>query len=199
MAVDDKYLFRKIKEGDKTAFKILYKKYYAGLFVYAMKITSEEKVTEELVDDLFIHIWANRERLHIKSSFRSYLYRAMRNNCLTHLRQNNLKNLLTDEFQDRTDAALDYLSISQENGLSIILSKEASEDIENAINKLPDQCRNIFQMSRYEELKNKEIAEKLGVSVNTVETQISRALNKLRTSLKKYLPFLMMSFFKLIH
>ena len=106
-----------------------------------------------------------------------------------------LKNLQTKEkyaenYKQKISAASDFFLISQENGQSLAIANELNDKIESSIDKLPKQCREIFKLSRYEGLKNKEIAEELGVSLNTVIKRISITLERLRKSLRQYLTVL---------
>ena len=164
-------------------FHWLYKNYYTPLCTYAFRITKNKDIAEEIVQDTFLKIWEHKESLVSVDSIPGYLYRAVRNNCLNHLKHLAIVNKYKDFSSQILTNAEDYLSVTQENGHSILISKEFEKQVYDAIDKLPEQCRQIFKLSRFEGLKNYEIAEKKGVTINTVQKQISIALEKLREML----------------
>jgi len=142
------------------------------------------------VQDTFLKIWEHKESLGSVSSIPGYLYRAVRNNCLNHLKHLSIVHKYEDSYAQLLANAEDYLAVTQENGQSILISKEFEGQIYDAIEKLPEQCRQIFKLSRLEGLKNNEIAEMKRVTLNTVQKQISIALEKLREMLPPIIPIL---------
>ena len=179
-------IFKRIKKGDESAFEELFRKYFTGLCIYAREFVKKNEVAEEIVEDVFCKIWEKRKSLEVTVSLKSYLYRSVYNTSLNYLKseKHHMKNQdnLADNFEN-------MLPISTPGDItsSSLLSEELEMKIEQAINSLPEKSQIIFRLSRFEGLKYSEIAEKLNLSVKTVETQISRVLKKLRVQLKDYL------------
>ena len=179
-------IFKRIKKGDESAFEELFRKYFTGLCIYACEFVKRNEVAEEIVEDVFCKIWEKRKSLEVTVSLKSYLYRSVYNTSLNYLKseKHHMKNQdnLADNFEN-------MLPISTPGDItsSSLLSEELEMKIEQAINSLPEKSQIIFRLSRFEGLKYSEIAERLNLSVKTVETQISRVLTKLRIQLKDYL------------
>lgn len=172
-----------IREGNERIFEETFRKYYQSLCNYANSILKEMDEAEEVVQNLFLSIWEKRIDLEISISLKSYLYRAVHNHCL-----NRIKHLkVREEYQQY---AVNFYDASYESVSQTVMKNELETKIEEAIRKLPEQCRLIFQMSRFEELKYHEIAEQLEISPKTVENQIGKALKILRVELAEYLPLI---------
>ena len=191
----EKNIFDNLRMGDEKAFEYVFKTYYARLFNYAKNILRDNLEAEEVVEEAFIKIWENRAKINIDTSLKSYLYRSVYNLCLNQIKHTNVQNRYEVYFTHHILSDEQGQFTSNEFPQSRILEKELEDQIEQAIQSLPEHCRKIFLMSRYQELKNEEIAEKLGISINTVRTQISRALAKLRELLKEYLPLILLALF----
>lgn len=185
----EREIIYKLKLGDKETFHFIFKKYYLPLYYYAKRITGSKENAEEVLQNTFLKLWEKPEILNIDKSLDSYLNKAVYNNCINLLKQLQVKDKYTRDYKQRLIEANDFFRISDENSQSIIVANELKVKIEENINKLPKQCREIFKLSRYEGLTNKEIADKLEISINTVIKQISIALAKLRKSLSQYLNF----------
>lgn len=178
----DKKLLADLKNNIESAFDELFRTYFQNLTWFAMKMVKDRETAEEVVQDLFVNFWEKRHELDLKVSIKAYLYRAVYNNCIhvsrrVKLHNNNeftLANELTEEFNN-------ILEIS-----------ELESRIFGLIEELPTECQRIFKLSRFEELKYKEIAEKLQISVKTVETQMSRALKFLRKHMSGYIKLLIL-------
>jgi len=172
-----------IREGNERIFEETFRKYYQSLCNYANSILKEMEEAEEVVQNLFLSIWEKRNDLEINISLKSYLYRAVHNHCL-----NRIKHLkVREEYQQY---AVNFYDASYESVSQTVMKNELETKIEEAIRKLPEQCRLIFRMSRFEELKYHEIAEQLELSPKTVENQIGKALKILRVELAEYLPLI---------
>jgi RNA polymerase sigma-70 factor (family 1) len=172
-----------IREGNERIFEETFRKYYQSLCNYANSILKEMDEAEEVVQNLFLSIWEKRTDLEINISLKSYLYRAVHNHCL-----NRIKHLkVREEYQQY---ATNFYDASYESVSQTVMKNELETKIEEAIRKLPEQCRLIFTMSRFEELKYHEIAEQLELSPKTVENQIGKALKILRVELAEYLPLI---------
>lgn len=130
---------------------------------------------EDIVQSTFIKIWENQDHLNIKHTIKAYLFKAVYHKCINQLEHRAIKL----KYQDY-GVRIQSTQVQQPE----VFPEELEENIKKAIGKLPPQCRIIFMMSRYEELRYSEIAQKLNISVNTIENQISKALKILRTELK---------------
>ena len=185
----DSELITGIKKGDQKAYNTLYKEYYVALCFYARRFTGDKETAEEVVQATIFKLWEKREEIEIQSSLKAYLFRMVQNNSLNHLKQLQIVNQFAKEYTEKLKFAQDYYIITQEDGQSLYIVHELEKEVNEAINQLPEQCRDIFVMSRFQGLKNQEIADKKGVTINTVQKQISIALQKLRELLKHHLPF----------
>ena len=184
MSLLERTIFERFKEGDECAFK----SYYNFLFNYAGQILKNADMAEEAVENAFINLWENRSTLIIDTSIKSYLFKSVYHNCLNQIKHLKVKERYLLYFKHHIAANRGDADEYTDYPLSRLIEKEMDLALEQALNKLPSQCREVFLLSRHDNLKNEEIAEKLGISVNTVRTQISRALSKLSTYLKEYLP-----------
>lgn len=162
-------------------FQDIYDKYYNGLCVFAARFVRSDEEAEEIVQEVILKLWENKENLHNIASLKSYLYRAVYNRSLNYL------NHLSKEIKYR-DKAWVELKKKELAATDKILETELETQIAEAVDKLPARCREVFELSRFSGLKNKDIAEQLNISIKAVEANISRALQSLRQSLKEYLP-----------
>ena len=162
--------------NDYKYFELIFKTLYNPLCRYAYYFVKDKDAAKDLVEDAFCYLWENRKKIIIGKSITNYLYKSVHNKCLNYLR--DLKEISIDEML--------FISPDSDNPLTRLIWNEAEEKIEAAINALPKQCKQIFELSRYENLKYKEISSKLGLSVNTIKTQLKRALKKIRGSLTEY-------------
>ncbi len=180
-------LLDSIYKGNKTVFEILFKTYYNRLCAFAVNFVSRNDLAEDIVADVFLKLWEKKESVNITDSISSYLFRAVKNSCINYLnREKSRSHTISENEISLLNLKLEYL-ISERYPLSDLIGKELEERIKTEIEKLPGQCREIFYLSRFEDFSHKEIAEKLGISENTVKVQIYRALSKLRQGLKDYL------------
>jgi RNA polymerase sigma-70 factor (ECF subfamily) len=179
--MDDLTLFGLIREGDREAFKTLFHTWYAPLCHYASHFLNDDEQATEAVQDFFVRLWEKRSSLVVESSLRHYLFRSVRNQCLNLIRQDKVRQLHAVRLQEAllADNAPEEYSISPE-----MLVK-----IEESIAALPEKRRAIFRLNREEGLKYREIAEKLGISVKTVEAQMGAALRSLREKLRVFIFF----------
>ncbi|TKG95468.1 RNA polymerase sigma-70 factor [Puteibacter caeruleilacunae] len=177
----EKNLLKRISEGDELAFELLYRRYYARLCAFANKFLFDHAAAEEVVQDVFFNIWEGRALLDDEQALKSYLFRSVQNRSLNVIASNKVKDKYADVIKDI------YWNSDEFDAHDSLLAKELNEKFLEAINSLPEQCRKIFLMSRNEGKKYKEIAEELNVSVKTVETQMNRALKRLKTDLAEYL------------
>lgn len=172
-----------LRQGDERVFEVIFREHYPALCGYAHSFLKDTDDAEEEVQAMFLSIWEKRQTLVITSSLKAYLYRAVHNRCL-----NRLKHLsIRDEHRQHTLYTADQRAPSPVDDLA---GQELAERIDAAIRQLPEQCRRIFVMSRFDELRYQEIADRLTLSVKTVENQIGKALRLLRDELGEFLPLL---------
>ncbi|MGQ8337488.1 RNA polymerase sigma-70 factor [Sunxiuqinia sp. A32] len=174
----------RLKSGSIHTFETIFCKYYKPLCYYAKKFKLDHFESEEVVQQVFLKFWEIRESLTIEKSISSYLYQSVRNQSINHLKQKLAHQKNREELFIRVAQAELFAQISEEDGTSAIIAKELEQEIFKAIDTLPEKCREIFLLSRKENLSIKEIANRLNVSTNTVQKQISIALSKLRELLK---------------
>lgn len=169
-------LFRNAPE---EAIDILFREYYATICRSVLKIIPDPAIAEDIAQEVFFELWRKRDRINIKISFGAYLRRAARNRSLNYLRDNKI----TPEGEDLL-AQIEY-------PLAKIDQKMAADDlqilIDKAIDQLPDRCRLVFTLSRFEDMSYQQIADELDISIKTVENQIAKALRLLRKVLSPYL------------
>jgi len=175
----DAFILKKLVAGDEDAFKYFFDHYYDDLCNFVNAYVRDENLAEDIVQNIFVDLWENRDRLADNKSLKSYLYSSSKNKSLNHLR--DLKN------HNRIEKEVVGISADSTDSTSEIIDYEEMKMlISGAIDQLPDRCKEIFQLSRNEELSNKEIAEKLGVSVKTVENQMTIAFRKIKEYLAPY-------------
>lgn len=191
---EDRDLLMLLRHGEVSAFEEIYTKYYDALVNYADRLLNDMETARDVVQQVYYKIWENHKTLNISTSIKAYLFKSVYHGCLNTLaHQKNIQKYEQEQLSDL------YFS-------SVIQSPEAEEalwrsDIEKAIQEaiavLPEKCREVFVLSKIEGLKNREIAEKLGISEKTVERHMSIALSKLREELKWLLQIIL--FFSVSH
>lgn len=173
----DKELSTLIKEGDLRAYNDLFNNFYGRLYNFALKITNDESQAKDLVQDTFIKLWYKREKINIELSISSYLFKICKNEFLDSVRQKNKEKAFLDEIKIEMAYQM-YLEPENEEEVSKI------QLMNDAISKLPPKCKEAFTLSKYENMTYKDIAERMGISVKTVETHITKAYKELRKELK---------------
>ena len=178
--VEQELLVRQLREGNESAYEVLFKEYYVRLTIHAKKFVEDMEVAKEIVQDLIVNVYEKRESLNINTSLSSYLYRAVRNRSLNYINAQKHKAKYSQHMM--------YTADNSENSVESIMSKaELETALFAAISELPPKCRMIFKLNRFEGLSNSDIAEQLELSKRTVETQISKALKILRSKLQPFL------------
>lgn len=180
-SLEEKILFEAIRNNDEKAFEKLFHQYYSHLCVFASRILQDDISAEETVQDFFVKLWEKRQQLSIETSLKNYLFRSIKNLCLNLIKHNKTRlhhaqTILSDAKNNQTE---------EDNFFEIGLA----EKIEESIQSLPDKRREIFLLSRKEGLKYREIAERLNISIKTVEAQMSLSIKALREKLKQYSTF----------
>ena len=174
------------RSDDPATVKKLFYQYYPFLCQNIYRIVKDKAVAEDLAQDTFFKFWNKRNELNIKTSIKAYLRRMAINEGLYYLRKNK-------KFKKEEVSVLAFVPADNDVEEQI-LHQELSAEISAAIEELPPRCREVFKLSRFEELSYKEIAARLGISVKTVENQMGKALKVLRVALKQYLPSLLLFF-----
>jgi RNA polymerase sigma-70 factor (family 1) len=169
----------RIRKGDVGEFETLFRSSYISLVRYAKTMVRDHDSSEEIVQDLFFRLWRDRENLRVESSLNGYLYRAVHNRCLHYI-----DHIRIVEKYEREMAAKS--GDSGEVPTDILNYSDLQAKIADILERLPERCGKIFCMSRFEGLKYSEIAEKLSVSVKTVEANMGKALKEFRKALAEY-------------
>jgi RNA polymerase sigma-70 factor (family 1) len=178
MMYTDEELLTSIVQHDKQALEVMFRRYYNPLCRFAELFLNDPMQSEDVVQEMFINFWENRHKHNI-IKVKSYLYRSVKNASLNQLDKTKRLAYASDKIPEDTHASYD-----SDNSL---ITAELKDKIQIAINSLPEQCRLIFQLSRQEEMSQKEIAEHLDISIKTVENQMGKALKILRERLQPYL------------
>jgi RNA polymerase sigma-70 factor (ECF subfamily) len=186
--LDHTNLIKGLKKGDSHSLELLFRRLYPRLCAYANKFLNNMDESEEIVQEVFYRIWKNREQLDEKQSVNGYLFTAVKNTCFNTMEH--------QKVQDQYAALLQ--TVYKPSGVDFsahesFVAEELEKDFQRALEHLPPECRKIFEMSRFEGLKYQEIAERLNISIKTVETQMVRALSKIRLDLKDYLTLLIIT------
>lgn len=177
MNPEELVLLSLIKSGNISVFEKLFNTHYAALCIYARKIVGDIDEARDIVQNIFVTIYDKHDTLEINTSIKSYLYRSVYHACLNHLKQIKIHH----QHHELLKYQLPF-SDTQDT----MVKSELEEKIWMVVQNLPEQCRRIFEMNRFEGRKNNEIAQILGISIRTVETQISKALKILRENLTDF-------------
>lgn len=172
--------FAAIAAGDRRAFEALFRLHYRALCAFAMQYVKDADRAEDLVQDLFFRLWLDREKLTITTSVKAYLFASVRNRCLNTVKTQGRMRALNEEADD------------------VLMEEERGEDehteriarVHAAVESLPEERRKVFKLCRFDGLKYHEAAERMGISVKTVENQMGKALKTLREELADLVPLL---------
>ena len=167
-------LIRRVNFGDQTAIETLFHTYYDGLCRFTERMINSKDDVEDLVQNIFVRIWLNKEEWNPKGSIKSYLFKAARNQALNFAKGRKTHEIIEDDAQVLTSHA---------DPAEEMIDVETYERVSEAIEKLPHGCKLVFTLNRHNGLSYSEIADVLGISVKTVENQIARALKLLRKEL----------------
>ncbi|WP_051291085.1 RNA polymerase sigma-70 factor [Pedobacter glucosidilyticus] len=178
----------KVGSLDKKKFKEIFNENYQSLFFLGRNYLEDEDEAKGVVQEAFVKLWDIWEDLKEDTNHRNFLFKMVKNNCLNILKR---RQLLLKHHEKIKSLELHYQYESLNRiGFDYLQVKELKEKIDLSIKNLPEHCRIVFELSRFEQLKNREIAERLGVSQKTVEAHLTKALKILRSDLKEYLPLL---------
>jgi len=171
MSPEEEQTWRSIQSKDTQAFEYFYKQQFKFFYLAACKYLENTGAAQEVVNDVFLRLWQDADRLVIKSSLKSYLYRAVVNRCLNELDKSKRDRRQHIEAVRRMDDKVEWKEM-EDNELKLRLYE--------AIDRLPEQCGKVFRISRFEGLRQQEIADRLGISIKTVKNHITLALQRLQ-------------------
>lgn len=174
--LSDAELLVLLKSGDHAAFKEIFDRYNTLLVNFAAKRSNGIEEAEDVVQEIFLHIWNHSKEFAVEGSLRNYLHRAVVNRLLNLLKHQNVQEAYIQSFQNYLDDGVNETDFR-------VRERVIHEIIEKEINALPPKMRQVFQLRNYKYMSNKEIAQNLGISEQTVETHIKKALKILRTKL----------------
>jgi RNA polymerase sigma-70 factor (family 1) len=190
VSISENEIINGLRNGDEKIFESIFRDYYEKLCNYANKMIQDMDEAEEMVQGTFLNIWEKREDIEIHTSVKSYLYRAVHNNCLNRIKHYKVKREYSENYKHEAD--LEYSDASHD-----LAGKEMEQQIQIAIESMPPQCRTVFKLNRFENLTYAEIAGQMNLSVNTIENHMVKALKILREKLSDYLPFLLWLLFSI--
>jgi RNA polymerase sigma-70 factor (ECF subfamily) len=172
----DKEIIRRIGEGDKGQFELLFRSSYSALVKYAKTLVKDHDTAEEIVQDLFFRLWQDKDKIKIESSLNGYLFRSVHNKCLHYFEHQKVVAKHSEEMTYKREEA-------PQSPADILQHKELQARIASVLERLPERCGRIFYMNRFDGFKYSEIAEKLSISVKTVEANMGKALKEFRKEL----------------
>lgn len=169
-------LIERLRLGDEEAFEAIYNQYAESLLIFAESKLYSLEESRDVIQELFLSIWLRRAELRIQSSLKSYLYAMAKNRVIDQIRRNMLKEGYAENMRQISPA---FQSLEDE-----LYARELSSNLDLELSRLPDTTREVFRLSRKEGKSNKEIAEQLNLSEQTVKNNISKALKHLRNTLR---------------
>ena len=175
--IEESILSDRIKQGDSSAFSVVFSHYYKDLVMFANTFIRDKETSEEVVQDVFVKLWENKESITIKTSLKSFLLKSIQNKCIDRIRHLKIR----DKYQS---LILEHPVLFENDTDNYMLYSELENNLEKALKKLPADVTTTFSLSRFDGFTYHEIAEKLNVSVRTVEVRVSKALVMLREQLK---------------
>ena len=178
-------LIQQLKDGNEKIFKQIVKSYWPRLYAFANIYVINKEAAKEIVQDTFLVLWSQRKYLEDNTCLITYLMVVGRNKCLNYLKSLQLHTIPIDDLNEYTVYQRSNVYVLEDDSLEILITKELAQAIATSLEKLPAQTKEIFMLSRYNGLKNKEIADQLGLSTKSVEYHIKNALKQLKSDLIK--------------
>ncbi len=173
-----KWILKISQEDDQRSFRYLFDYYYPKLLNYSRYLLESKSAADEVISNVFIGIWNNRATINRIDKFDSYVFRAVKNKCLSYLRDTH--RLQFEELNIKGSKLIKSVRSPE----SLIINEELRATILKALDELPPRCRLVFELVKQDGFKHKEVAKLLDVSVNTVENQMGKAMSRLRSKLK---------------
>ena len=184
----------RLQDGDKASFERVFEYFYHRLFVYINEYVHDSEVTKNILQDVFLILWEKKSILLDDTNLNAWLYTVAKNKALKYLRHEEyVKNHVEISLKSQNENSL-YASALESLDTSEFAFREIEKIIQRTLATMPENAQAIFKFSRYENLKNREIAEKLNISEKTVEANITKSLKLLRVALKDYLPLVLYLF-----
>lgn len=175
-----------MKESFETTYKTLFRKHYAGLLFYATRLVGEDEA-EDIVQDVFAELWRRKDSIEIGEQIQSFLYRSVYTKALNNLKHRAIVESHNAEEEEYYQRRLEYYQPDHSDVIRRIEDQELRKEIHVAINELPDKCKEVFKLSYLHDMKNKEIADVMNISLRTVEAHMYKALKFLRGRLSHLL------------
>jgi len=172
----DIILINRLRNGDESALTELYNKFWQSLFVSSYNVLKDKELCEDIIQDIFMNIWHNREKLEINISLKGYMYACARYQVFNQFKKNKDK-IHVELFED-LDKRFQYSTPETQ-----LMHDELLDQINSIVQALPEKCQLVYKLSREEQLSHKEIAERLDISTKTVENHITKALHVIRLSM----------------
>ena len=185
-----------LKRKELKAFEEIFFRYHGRLVLFARKFTGDLSAAQDLVQDAFLALWEKSETITIHDSPKAYLFQAVRNKALNYNRHLQVKQAVREDLISKIETAEKAFFSDFNDPFYSLLEQEMEQKITILIDSMPEKCREVFKMSRQDHLKNKEIADKMGISVKMVEKYISKALLVLRVELSDYMSILLLILLK---
>lgn len=183
-------LLDNLKKGNEEAFTAIFNEYFQRLCNFAVTYVIDESTAKNIVQDVFVKLWENRKNIRENFSFMGYLLTITKNNCLDYLKHVQIENRYQKQVANyQSELELNYYALKRLE-IDFLEYDEILKLIEKTLSELPPQCQRVFRMSRFENLSNAEIGEKLGIGQKAVEANITRAIKVLRQELKDYISIL---------
>lgn len=179
---NEEQLLSRLRESDQKALQEIYLQYWKPLFISAYNILKEKNACQDILQDVFLHLWQNRTTLLIHTSIQAYLYTAVRFQVLKSIRNSARRDQILAKFDSATTPPSPIENLEE---------KEVLRNIRTVVETLPPKCRRVYQLSREQYLSHKEIAAELNISEKTVENQLTIALKKIRNALSQFSTFLL--------
>ncbi len=187
MNKNEQQLVERLRNDDEAAFKVIYNNFYPKLYYFVLEFVPLKDVTENIVQDTLVTLWNKRNQLKDNSNLTSYLFTVAKNNALKKLRDKKYSQKLFSNTIDVGELDLNVETLSTID-TSVCAFMDIEQIIQETLASLPPQCRKVFEFSRFQEMKNREIAEELNISIKTVEKHISKGIKTFKVALKDYLP-----------
>lgn len=187
MNENEQQLLKRLKNDDEVAFKVLFNDFYSKLYYFVFEFIPLKDIAENIVQDTLVTLWNKRNELKDDSNLTSYLFTVAKNNALKKLRDKKYSQKLFTNTMDVGELDLNVETLSTVD-TSACAFMDIEQIIQETLASLPPQCRKVFELSRFQEMKNREIAEELNISIKTVERHISKGIKTFKVALKDYLP-----------
>lgn len=176
---EELFIFNRMVDGDKEAFRFFFDRYYTDLCNFVNIYIRDSTISEEIVQDIYVYFWEKKRKINIESSVRSYLMRASKNKSLNYIRNEKIKLNIYEKLSRATE-------VSEDMPDNILDANQLRKIIDESVNQLPEKCREVYLLAKSKNMSYKEIAGELGISLKTVENHMGKALKRLRKTLMPY-------------